>query len=157
MLLLILALICYGLAWVGLIYPLFPSVLFYVGALIFGVTYLGWGEVGIGFWLIQFVILLLLLIVDYLTSMLGIERSGGSKWAVWGSLLGLIIGPFVLPVFGIVIGVVIGAILGEIIGGARTFRHLLSIGSASLLGFLAGVVVKGMALLGGLIYFFIVL
>ncbi|MCY7915868.1 DUF456 domain-containing protein, partial [Bacillus haynesii] len=48
-------------------------------------------------------------------NLLGIKRFGGSRAAIWGSTIGLLIGPFVIPVAGIILGPFIGALAGEMI------------------------------------------
>ncbi|MBB6448867.1 hypothetical protein HNR44_000816 [Geomicrobium halophilum] len=146
-----LAFIAFALAIIGAVYPIVPSGPMYILSIVFFGLYIGFGTFGIGFWIGQLLIVILLFVVDFLTSYFGITRIGGSKAAVWGSVIGLVIGPFIIPVLGIIIGAIAGAIIGELIAGGRTVKSLAKIGVGSLLGFLAGVVCKFILLFIGLL------
>ncbi|MCA1031755.1 DUF456 domain-containing protein [Bacillus timonensis] len=130
-------------AFVGLVYPIIPSVLFIIaGFIVYGFTF-SFSEFSILFWVVQGLFVLLLLGADYATNLIGIKKFGGSKAAVWGSTIGLLIGPFVIPVIGILIGPFLGAVLAEMIVHKKDLKDSVKIGLGSLIGFLSGVVAKG--------------
>jgi uncharacterized protein YqgC (DUF456 family) len=79
-------------------------------------------------------------ILDYYVPIWGTKKFGGSKFGVWGSIIGLIIGLFAGP-FGIIIGTFIGAYAGELIGGMNN-KEALRAGFGAFLGFVAGTIMK---------------
>ncbi|QOR65542.1 DUF456 domain-containing protein [Cytobacillus suaedae] len=138
-----LIIVCFVISFIGLVYPIIPSVVFIaLGIAIYGFAY-GFEQFSILFWMIQILFFVLLLAADYLTNLLGVKKFGGSKAAIWGSTIGLLVGPFVIPVAGIIIGPFAGAIIGELIVHKTEFKKAVKIGVGSLLGFLSGVITKG--------------
>jgi uncharacterized protein YqgC (DUF456 family) len=139
----------------GTIYPILPGVVaIYAAFLVYG-GFFGFAELGAWFWIIQTLILVLIFVADYLMSALGIKKFGGSKAALWGSTIGLIVGPFVIPVIGLVLGPLLGAIIGELLSKA-TFGKAVKIGFISLLSLFSSMIVK-MALQGIMIVYFLVI
>ncbi|HBQ60659.1 MAG TPA: DUF456 domain-containing protein [Balneolaceae bacterium] len=71
------------------------------------------------------------------------KRSGGSPYAVTGSVVGLVAGLF-FPPLGFVIGPLIGAFAGEILAGQRSDRALKS-ALGAFAGFMAATGLKVIA------------
>ncbi|WP_146738041.1 DUF456 domain-containing protein, partial [Bacillus tropicus] len=95
-------------AFIGLVYPVIPSVIFIVaGFLLYGFLF-SFSPYSYLFWLIEAVFAAVLFAADYVSNLLGVKRYGGSRAAIWGSTIGLLIGPFVIPVAGIILGPFIG-------------------------------------------------
>ncbi|WP_100398336.1 DUF456 domain-containing protein [Bacillus sp. FJAT-44742] len=150
--LMVLAAIFYLLAFAGLVYPVIPAgVVFAVSLLLIGWAE-GFGSLGIFFWVIQGFVAFLLFAIDSLISIFGVKRSGGSNAALWGSAIGLIVGPFIIPVVGVLVGALAGAVIGELITGGKTWRQMGKVGLSSVVGFVLGVIVKGMILVMNLGY-----
>ncbi|MFF2448574.1 DUF456 domain-containing protein [Neobacillus sp. NPDC058068] len=144
-------------AFVGLVYPIIPSVLFLLaGFLLYGVFF-GFESFHWLFWVIEGLFIVLLFIADYIANMIGIKKYGGSKAGVWGSTIGIILGPFVIPVLGILIGPFIGAIAAELIFNKRKFGDSLKIGFGSVIGFISSVLTKAIVQVIMIAYFFIVI
>ncbi|RBW70541.1 DUF456 domain-containing protein [Bacillus taeanensis] len=142
-------------AFIGLIYPIIPSVLFIVlGFILYGVFFT-FESFTFLFWVIQGIFLLLLLSADYISNVYGIKRRGGSKAAVWGSTLGLLIGPFVLSLFGVIIGPFLGAVIGEKVFGKKTLKEAVKVGVGSLFAFLSSTAAKTVIQAIMIGYFFI--
>lgn len=96
--------------FVGLIFPIIPSVLFiFGGILLYGLFY-SFEPFGWFFWTVQILFVILLFAADYIANMVGVKKYGGTKAGIWGSTIGLLVGPFVIPFVGILIGPFIGAL-----------------------------------------------
>jgi hypothetical protein len=80
-------------------------------------------------------------VIDNVIPVYGTKRYGGSKKAIWGSVIGLIIGLFAFPPFGIIVGPFVGAVVGELIDGKETGNALRS-GFGAFMGFLGGTILK---------------
>jgi uncharacterized protein YqgC (DUF456 family) len=80
-------------------------------------------------------------VLDYIVPVWGTKKFGGSKYGMWGSMIGLFIGLFFFPPFGIIVGPFAGAVIGEMIKGSE-FNKALKSGFGSFIGFLAGTIMK---------------
>jgi uncharacterized protein len=148
--------ILFIIGFVGLVYPIIPSVLFLLaGYLLYGVFF-SFEPFGWFFWLIQSFFIILLFIADYIANMIGIQKYGGSKAGVWGSTIGLILGPFVIPFLGILLGPFIGAVAAELLVNKRDFNSSLKIGFGSVVGFISSVITKTIIQILMIVYFFLV-
>lgn len=79
--------------------------------------------------------------IDGLIPAEGARRMGGSKYGIYGCLIGGVVGLFIFPPFGIIIGPIVGAFLGELMYGRRSdsaFRAAMG----SFVGFLVATVLK---------------
>lgn len=150
----IVVILLFVIGMVGAVYPILPGVLaIYAAYFIYG-WLISWEPFGFWFWLIQTLVVIIIIVADYAVSALGVKKFGGSKAAVWGSTIGLIIGPFVIPAFGIILGPFIGAVVGELIAGS-SWQNAVRTGIGSVLGFFASSVVKIVLQLGMIIIFFL--
>jgi uncharacterized protein YqgC (DUF456 family) len=89
------------------------------------------------------VIALLATLLDYYLPVLGTKKYGGSKWGVWGAIMGLLFAVF-FPVFG-PLGFLIwpfsGAFIGEL-SQQKNQKNALRAAWGSFVGFLAGSLIK---------------
>lgn len=137
-----LAIIMFAIAFVGLVYPVIPSVVFILaGFLLYGAV-VSFEELTWLFWVIQVLFVVLLFGADTLANLVGVKRFGGSKAGMWGSTIGLLVGPFVIPVFGILVGPFLGAIIAELIFTRSGVKQAFRTGVGSVVGFLTSAVVK---------------
>ena len=130
-------------AFVGLVYPIIPSVLFLVGGFVVYGLFYGFGDLPWWFWLIEVLFVALLFAADTVSNLVGVKKFGGSKAGMWGSTIGLLVGPFVIPFAGIIAGPFLGAIIGELIVDRSDFSKAVKVGVGSVIGFLTSVVTKG--------------
>lgn len=129
-------------AFIGLIYPIIPSLVFIIAGFILYGLFFSFAPFNWIFWTIQIMFVLLLFSADYLANMIGVKKYGGSKAGIWGSTIGLLVGPFVIPIFGIIIGPFLGAFIAEIIVHRKSFVESLKIGVGSVIGFISSVITK---------------
>ncbi len=80
-------------------------------------------------------------IIDNIIPIIGAKKYGGSKKAVWGSIIGLVFGMFFLPPWGIIVGPFAGAVIGELIDGKDASSALRS-GFGTFMGFMGGIILK---------------
>jgi len=81
------------------------------------------------------------LVADYLIPIAGAKKYGGSKWGVWGSIIGMILGIATMTPLGMLAGTAAGAVLGEMLGGKRG-RDALRAGGGVLIGTFWGIIIK---------------
>jgi uncharacterized protein YqgC (DUF456 family) len=113
--LLVVLLLVAGLA--GTVIPAVPGVPLvlaglFLGAWIDGFEVVGWPTLGV-----LTLLTVLALVVDFLASAFGAQKTGAGVRAFWGATIGAVVGIFfALP--GIILGPFIGAVLGELSDGA---------------------------------------
>lgn len=144
-------------AFLGLVYPVIPSVLFIIGGFLLYGLLDTFSSMGWLFWVIQVLFTILLFGADTLANLFGIKRFGGSNAGGWGSTIGLLLGPFVIPVAGILIGPFLGAVIAELLVSRAGFKQAVRSGVGSLIGFLTSVIVKAviMLIMIGIFIFFV--
>ncbi|WP_274307404.1 DUF456 domain-containing protein [Solibacillus daqui] len=142
-------------AFVGLIYPIIPSVLFLLGGFIVYGLFNSFSELPWWFWLIELLFVALLFVADTVSNLVGVKKFGGSKAGMWGSTIGLLIGPFVIPFAGIIVGPFLGAIIGELLVDRTDFKKAVKVGVGSVVGFLTSVATKGVLQVIMIVIFFI--
>lgn len=142
-------------AFVGLIYPIIPSVLFLLGGFIVYGLFYSFSDLPWWFWVIELLFVALLFAADTISNLVGVKKFGGSKAGMWGSTIGLLIGPFVIPFAGIIAGPFIGAVIGELIVERSNIQQAMKVGVGSVIGFLTSVVTKGMIQVVMIVLFFI--
>ncbi|KGM45307.1 DUF456 family protein [Neobacillus niacini] len=148
--------ILFIIGFVGLVYPIIPSVLFLLaGYLLYGVFF-SFEHFGWFFWLIQGFFIILLFVADYIANMIGVQKYGGSKAGVWGSTIGLLVGPFVIPFLGILIGPFIGAVAAELLVNKQGIKNSLKIGFGSVVGFISSAITKAIIQTLMIVYFLLV-
>lgn len=143
----IVTIIMFIIAFVGLVYPIIPSVFFIVGGFLLYGWIVSFQEMNWIFWVIQILFVVLLFGADTLANIVGVKKFGGSKAGMWGSTIGLLIGPFVIPVAGILIGPFLGAVLAELLVSRSGIKQSFMTGIGSLVGFLTSIVTKGAIML----------
>lgn len=78
--------------------------------------------------------------LDYVIPIFGTRKYGGTKYGMWGCVVGLVVGVFVGPA-GIIVGPFIGAFVGELIAKSSSDQALRA-AFGSFVGFLLGTLLK---------------
>ena len=92
-------------------------------------------------WLMAFIVIAVT-VFDFWVQIYGVKKFGGTKKAVNGSIIGLIIGIFFFPPFGIVIGPFLGAFIGARMDENLDGNKAIKIALGALAGFFAGTMLK---------------
>ena len=137
----IIASIFFIIGMLGTFLPILPGApLLFLGMLIYGFfesfTNLTWQ-----FYLGQGILMAFVFGIDYLAGIWGVKKYGGSKSAVWGSIIGAFLGLFMMGPLGIIVGPFVGAVTGDFIFRKDINRAIRS-GIGTLIGFLSGALLK---------------
>jgi len=127
---------------VGSIIPAIPSTSLVLLAAVGHRLYFGHASVGIAPMIALAVLTAITLLMDYIATMIGTKKLGGSWWGIIGSCIGALLGAFI-PLFfiGIFIGTFAGAVIFEMFGG-RELKHATRAGLGAMIGLLAGAIGK---------------
>jgi uncharacterized protein YqgC (DUF456 family) len=74
--------------------------------------------------------------IDFIIPAWGTKKFGGSKYGIWGTILGLIIGLVFLGPLGIIVGPFLGAFIGELIHDSTDSKRAVKAAFGSLVGFM---------------------
>ena len=92
------------------------------------------------FIIITAVITLVVTGLDYVIPIYGARKFGGTRYGMWGCIIGLIAGLWMGPV-GIIVGPFVGALAGELIAN-RSSEQAMRAALGSFIGFLLGTLLK---------------
>ena len=92
-------------------------------------------------WLMAFIVIAVT-VFDLWVQIYGVKKFGGTKKAVNGSIIGLVIGIFFLPPFGIIFGPFLGAFIGARIEEGSDVNKSIRIALGALAGFMVGTMLK---------------
>ncbi|MBS3887293.1 MAG: DUF456 domain-containing protein [Firmicutes bacterium] len=138
---LILAVIFFILGLAGIVLPVLPGIiLIYVGMLIYGFM-TQFATLDANFFLLQGLVVLLASGLDFVATAVGTKRFGGSKNAVWGSVIGILIGLLLFGPFGIILGSFLGAVIAEILQG-KNMNIAIRSGFGTLIGIVGATALK---------------
>lgn len=137
------ALIIMFIGMLGVILPILPGIpLIFIVALVFSIltdfAYLSAQTI-----IILGILAVIALVLEWVASILGVKKMGGSKAGMFGAFIGMIIGLFLpgMGIFGFVIGAFVGAFLLELLVNKESHKALKA-GLGSFIGFLVGGVLK---------------
>ena len=86
-------------------------------------------------------IVVLVTIADFWLQIYGVKKFGGTKKAINGTMIGLLLGIFTPPI-GIIVGPFVGALIGAYLDENDDFKKVIKIASGALIGFIGGLVLK---------------
>ncbi len=79
---------------------------------------------------------IIVFVLDYIIPLLGTKKYGGTKYGVYGSMIGLIVGLIFGGPLGIILGPFFGALIGELIKDSNDSKKALRAAYGSFIGFL---------------------
>ncbi|WP_163538910.1 DUF456 family protein [Gracilibacillus sp. YIM 98692] len=145
---------CFILSFIGIVFPIIPSVLvIWVGFLIYQFL-LATANIGIFFWVAMSVFTLLLIFSDIIANSYFVKKYGGSKWGERMAAIGVIVGSFIIPPFGIIIVPFLFVLVTEWLQ-KRSTHDAIRAAIGSLLGFLSGAFAKVVIQIIMIIWFFV--
>jgi len=122
---------------IGSIIPALPGPpLSYLGLLL-SHFFISKMDVNFIFWLA--VLVVFVTVLDYFLQIYGVKKAGGGKYAIRGSVVGMLSGIFLFPPFGILVGAFVGAYIGAKI---EANSNEVKIAFGALWGFIAGTILK---------------
>lgn len=139
----------------GAFIPALPGISLVLGAVVV------WGFVKgfAGLWValgVAIAALILSVVIDYLSGIIGAQRVGASNWGQIGAIIGMVLGLFgllpALPIGGPLVGIILGTVLGAFVGEFLHRRELafpqrtqqsLKVGLAIVVGNLVGNLLQG--------------
>ncbi|GGG89855.1 DUF456 family protein [Staphylococcus pragensis] len=150
----ILIILAFIIAFIGLIKPIIPSVLIlWIGFLIYQ---FGFHDKGLSwiFYVAMIIFTVFILLSDFIMNKYFVNRFGGSKLGEYVALIGVIVGCFVLPPFGIIIVPFVAVLVVELIQDFD-FGKALKASFGSVMAFLASTVAQAIIMVIMVIWFFI--
>jgi uncharacterized protein len=124
---------------IGALVPMIPGTpLILAGAVVYAFA-TDFTVIGVGRLVVLAVIAALAWGLEHVAGAIGARRSGGSRYAVVGALVGTLVG-FFFPPIGLLLGPLAGAIGGELVRTGNLDESLKS-GIGAFIGTLAGAVV----------------
>ncbi|ARK32802.1 DUF456 domain-containing protein [Halalkalibacter krulwichiae] len=141
-------------SFVGLIFPIIPSVAALWGGFLLYAFLVEAGQLSVWFWAGTGLLTLLILVSDLIASQFFVKKYKGSKWGERMAAVGVIVGSFVYPPFGLIIVPFILVFIAEMLT-SKDPSHAAKVATASLFAFLSGTFAKAILQLVMVIWFFI--
>lgn len=85
------------------------------------------------------VVVVVVTILDYYLQIYGVKKAGGGKYAIRGSVVGMLLGIFFFAALGILVGAFIGAYIGA---KMEASKHEVKIAFGALWGFISATILK---------------
>lgn len=142
----IVVIVLFILGFTGLIVPVLPDALLLMAGFLVFHFFINDQVLTASFWWTAGIITVAVIAVDYIASGLGAHKYGASKWSLVSAAFGVLIFPFFLGPIGILVGPFVSVVVTELLL-EKTMGEALKIGVGSLVGFLGGVLVKGVIML----------
>lgn len=138
--LIILAFIVLLIAMIGSVAPALPGVPLAYLSLWLG-RWSGYAHLDNTFMWMMAGVTVAVFLADYFLPPLITKKSGGTKYATWGSVIGMVVGLIFTPV-GMLLGMLIGAFLGELWYAKKTTGEAFKAALGTFVGFLLGTGLK---------------
>lgn len=144
------------LSFVGLVFPILPSVFAVWGGFLIYHFFLNSDALTTFFWVSMGVLTAILLLADIFTGSAAVKRFGGSKLGERVAAVSVILGAFVYPPFGIIALPFVAVIIAEY-WIQKDFSSALRAAVGTLIGFLSGKLAEGIIQVIMISWFFLVI
>lgn len=134
------AALCIAAGIAGIVLPALPGIPLVFLGLLLAAWADGFVNVGWPVLTVLAVLTVLSFVVDILATVVGAQRVGASRKALWGTFIGSIAGLFFMPI-GLFLGPLLGALAGEY-WHSRELGRSTKVGLATWLGILLGMALK---------------
>ncbi|MFB9757617.1 DUF456 family protein [Ectobacillus funiculus] len=137
----VLVIACFVLAFVALVYPIIPGIpLLWVGFLLyqFGIDR---SDLPVLFWILQVLFTVFLFVADFLANSYFLKKYGSTKWGERVGMLSIIIGSFFFPPFGLLIIPFLFVFLTELLH-KKEMKDAFLVAFATVISFLSSAVAK---------------
>lgn len=125
---------------IGTIAPLLPGTpLIFAGVLLYGL-FDGFVHLSVSATVAILILMVMSLVVEYFSGVIGAKSFGASKYGNWGALIGGLTGLLWLPL-GLILGPLFGAILGELYY-KKDLQSAFRSGIGTLVGLMGGTLIK---------------
>ena len=119
-----------------------PGIILTIAAALIFIAWKGLAVLGVFNFSVILLMGALYLLFDWIGGALGAKKFGGSKYGVWGAILGGIAGIPFGGLVGVILGTIIGAAVFELLFNKEKFGQSMKIGFGAGLGFMLGAVGK---------------
>lgn len=133
--------LCFVLGFMGLIFPIIPSVFVLWGGFLIYQAALNPDGLSTVFWVVMGTFTVFLTTADFIANRYFVNRFGGSKWGKRMAVLGVLVGAFIMPPFGILFVPFALVYLAEW-SQQKTPKEALLVALGSLFGFLGSTAAK---------------
>lgn len=100
-------------------------------------------------------LMLLAILTDHLSGLIGAKFGGASKWSLLAGLVGMLIGLLFFPPFGLFVGLFLGVFIAEIVQFAD-HRKALKAASYSFVAILVGMLINVLLAIGMFVGFLVI-
>ncbi|PWA12040.1 DUF456 domain-containing protein [Pueribacillus theae] len=128
-------------SFVGLIFPLIPSILLVWAGFLLYFFGMSREELSAIFWIGMAILTILIFVSDIMANSFFVKKYGGSKWGERVAVIGVIVGSFVMPPFGVFLVPFAAVIITELFL-QKDARKAVAIGFATFIGFLSSTLAK---------------
>ncbi len=137
---------------IGVVVPFIPdTILLWAGFLVYHFFGMGTG-LPVSFWVAMVILTVLILSSDFVVNAYFVKKYGGSKFAMVGAVVGLILGTILLGPLGILIGPFIFGFIVSFLE-KRESNHAFRIGAATTFAVFSSAVVKIILQIAMIIWF----
>ncbi|MGZ9818165.1 DUF456 domain-containing protein [Peribacillus simplex] len=136
-----LTILLFVISFVGIVYPIIPSVVAIWGGFVVYQFLINPNELSLWFWISMVILSAVLIAADLIANSYFVKKNGGSKTSEKIAAIATIIGSFVFPPFGIIL-VPFLAVLVTVYILHKDAMKATKIGFATIIGFLGGSVAK---------------
>ncbi|MFJ7930685.1 DUF456 domain-containing protein [Peribacillus sp. NPDC096448] len=136
-----LTIVLFALSFVGIIYPIIPSVVAIWGGFAVYQFLINPDELSLWFWISMVVLSGVLIAADIIANSYFVKKYGGAKISETIAAIATIVGSFVFPPFGIILVPFLAVLVSELII-QKDIMQATKVGFATIIGFLGGSLAK---------------